>query len=146
MKNKKVEVSIRIGDGLDLQIKGNKEVVQDIIADIHRKEEQRARFRAEFSKRRNFFMHSVTPEVRAIPAHRTKTDIILGLMKDGFFNDPKTISDIQKTMQEKGYLYSLPSLSPLLIRLVRQGILDRTRSEKNWQYVKGGQNADRIRS
>ena len=145
MKEKKVEVVIKTNSGVELKIESDRETVQEIVAEIHRREVQRARFREDFMKRRDRFLEHVKKnreESKNFDKKRsfikTRKDIILELMRTPFFDEPKQIGDIQKAMAERGYHYPTTSLSPLLIRLVRQGFLVRSRDEKDWKYVRKG--------
>ena len=61
---------------------------------------------------------------------------ILDLKSIGFFDDKKTISDIQKKLEEQGNIYAQTSLSTPLVRLVRSRDLRRLKQEKIWVYVK----------
>lgn len=154
MAEKKVEVIISTGSGVELRIKGDRQTVQDIVAEIHRREETRARFRedfmkrrtleharfAELTKRRNAMVHGKVIEEHIPKTNpKTKTTIFLELVKERFFGAPKTINDIQRALQQKGYYYPLTTLSPTLLRLVRRGILTRSRNEEKglWEYKSG---------
>lgn len=63
--------------------------------------------------------------------------LILGLKSEGFFEGPKTMMEVCKKLQEEGHYYPLSSLSPALIRLVKQRDLGRIKGKnKKWQWVK----------
>lgn len=56
------------------------------------------------------------------------------LIADGFFTEPRTISDIQERLRhKKGIRLKATDLSPVLVRLLREKALDRERNESN-QY------------
>jgi len=60
---------------------------------------------------------------------------IRDLKGEGFFKSKRTISDIQKTLEEKGHIYALTSLSPALLRVVRSRELGRIKEGGVWKYV-----------
>ncbi len=150
MKKEKVEVVVKTSSGVELKIESDRQTVQEIVSEIHRREESKARFREEFlkrrttedkkfqemMKRRNKIMHSrLKNEISKVG---TKKSIFLELIKNKFFVEPKGIGDIQKALQEKGYHYPTTSLSPTLLRFVRSGMLKRSRNEKGlWTYISG---------
>lgn len=146
---KTVKATIETSSGIKIVIESDRTTVQDVVAEIHRREENRARFRQEFLHRsnvdrekfrkmiksRNILAHDKTAE-KSGP--KTKSDIISDLIKNGFFKEPKTITDVQKILQEKGYHYPLSSLSPTLLRFLRKELLLRFRNKNGiWSYKSG---------
>ena len=63
------------------------------------------------------------------------TGYIADLAEEGFFKTKRTLSEVQKKLEEKGHIYAQTSLSPPLIRLVRKKALRRIREKKSWVYV-----------
>lgn len=57
------------------------------------------------------------------------------LKEEGFFKSKRTLSDIQKKLEEKGHIYALTSLSPALLRVVRSRDLGRIKEGGIWKYV-----------
>lgn len=66
------------------------------------------------------------------------TQFVRDRIADGFFDSPKTLSDIQALLKDKqGREVPLTSLSPLFTRLLRAGELDRSKNDEgSYQYVK----------
>jgi hypothetical protein len=60
---------------------------------------------------------------------------ILELTKTDFFKQKRTISEIQKKLEERGHIYAQTSISTPLIRLVRTHELRRIKDKKSWVYV-----------
>jgi hypothetical protein len=60
---------------------------------------------------------------------------IFELKSLGFFDEKKSIVDIQKKLEEQGHIYAQTSLSPALVRLVRSKDLRRVKEDKVWMYV-----------
>jgi hypothetical protein len=60
---------------------------------------------------------------------------IFELKSLGFFDEKKSIVDIQKKLEEQGHIYAQSSLSPALVRLVRGKDLRRVKEDKVWMYV-----------
>jgi len=67
---------------------------------------------------------------------------ILTLKEEGFFDNPKTISEIVAELKSKDYHLKAPDLTLPLRRIVRKSILIRTKKNsdgsesKNWMYIK----------
>ena len=67
---------------------------------------------------------------------------IIDLIERDFFTDNKTIQDIIKKLQSRGHIYKSPQLTDSLLRLVRQGRLEKTKDHptgeksKLWMYFK----------
>ena len=58
------------------------------------------------------------------------------LVDEGYFKKKRSIGDIQTALEERGYIYSTPSLSPTLIRLIRKrGPLRRIKEADGYKYV-----------
>jgi len=156
MKKEIVKATIKTGSGIELTVESDRRTVQEIVSEIHRKEESRARFREEFEKRRelerkrfeelrhrrNEIVHGASSK-HGTERTRTKTkmDVFADLIRQGFFNESKNIGEVQKALQEKGYHYPVTSLSPTLLRLVRKGDLRRTKQiedeKEMWVYNSG---------
>lgn len=60
---------------------------------------------------------------------------IIELKSLGFFDEKRSIVDIQKKLEEQGYIYAQTSLSPALTRLTRHKDLRRVKDAKVWLYV-----------
>lgn len=56
-------------------------------------------------------------------------------LKDGFFNEPRTIKDLLHRYHEHGAIVKQTSLSGLLLRAVRDGSLARTKAECDGRQV-----------
>lgn len=65
------------------------------------------------------------------------TGNIYELLEEGFFNDPKTISDLQKKLKDRGIKKPTTALMPSLKLLIIKKILDRNKPDKGlYQYFK----------
>lgn len=67
---------------------------------------------------------------------------IISLIEDGFFNTPRTISEIISELKTKDYHLKASDLTLPLRKIVRKGLLVRTKRNadgslpKNWLYAK----------
>ncbi|TRZ64625.1 MAG: hypothetical protein D4Q79_01165 [Spirochaetia bacterium] len=62
---------------------------------------------------------------------------IYELIEDGFFDEPKTISELQKKLKDRGIKRPTTTLMPSLTFLVVKRILDRDKPEKGlYKYFK----------
>lgn len=65
------------------------------------------------------------------------TGNIYELLEEGFFNQPKTISDLQKKLKDRGIKKPTTALMPSLKLLILKRILDRNKPDKGlYQYFK----------
>lgn len=63
-------------------------------------------------------------------------DLIRELVEENYFKGQKrSLSDIQKKLEEGGHIYAQTSLSTPLIRLTKSKELRRLREKKGWMYV-----------
>jgi hypothetical protein len=60
---------------------------------------------------------------------------ILELKNNGFFSEQRSISDVQRKLEEMGHIYAQTSLSTPLIRLVRSNKLRRVKENDSWNYT-----------
>jgi hypothetical protein len=55
---------------------------------------------------------------------------------EGFFKKKRDITEVQNVLEENGYIYSQASLSPALLRLVKdKRVLRRFKEHGVWKYV-----------
>lgn len=65
------------------------------------------------------------------------TGDIYELIEEGFFNGPKTISDLQKKLKDRGIKKPTTALMPSLKHLIIKKVLDRNKPDKGlYQYFK----------
>jgi hypothetical protein len=82
---------------------------------------------------------TTTQEKAVAPEKASAATRILSLKKEGFFQKPKDIGEIQSQLAAKGYHYVQTSLSGPLLKLVRKNELrryqDQRENKKIWVYV-----------
>ena len=61
--------------------------------------------------------------------------LLVRLRDEGFFAEPRLLSDIKRRLEEEGYYYPLSSLTEPLLRAVRKRVLGRVKKEGKWAYV-----------
>lgn len=60
---------------------------------------------------------------------------MLELKSNGFFEEKRTIADIQRKLEELGHIYAQTSLSTPLLRLTRSKKLSRVKENDSWYYT-----------
>lgn len=69
------------------------------------------------------------------------TDLFDGWIAGGFFDEPRTLGDVQKRFHKAGVIVPKTSIPKYLLRAVRKGSLERDEAEVNgkslWTYVRG---------
>jgi hypothetical protein len=64
------------------------------------------------------------------------SDLIIGLNERGYFEKPKTLSEISAALEEEGFLYPVTTLSGVVLGLVKQKHLRRKKIDGKWAYGK----------
>lgn len=64
------------------------------------------------------------------------SDLVINLKEEGFFDKPKGLNEIANSLEEKGYLYPVTTLSGVMLGLVQKKIVGRKRHEGRWVYGK----------
>ena len=64
------------------------------------------------------------------------SDLIISLREEGFFEKPKSLGNISKALEEKGFLYPVTTLSGVVLGLVQKRDLRRKKSSGKWTYGK----------
>lgn len=63
-------------------------------------------------------------------------DLIDSLIDGGFFKKPRDLAAIKAALAEMGHHYPQTTLSPTMLRKVRNRTVHRVREQKRWMYVK----------
>lgn len=63
------------------------------------------------------------------------TDLIANLIDGGFFKKPKDLAAVKMALEEMGHHYPVTTLSPTLLRQVRNRNLRRLKQDKRWMYT-----------
>ncbi len=61
--------------------------------------------------------------------------LITELANEEYFKSKHTIGDIQKILEQRGYIYTTNNLSTPLLRLVKSRVLRRIKENNCWVYV-----------
>jgi len=78
----------------------------------------------------------IRKEKKVIPKKIGPISLILKLKEEKFFDKPRAIGEVKQKLEEKTYYYPSSSLSPALIRLVKQGELGRLKKDGKWMWAK----------
>jgi hypothetical protein len=114
------KANVTFPDGTKVTIQGSEAQVSEIINRI-----------SPVSKGRRPAQKSSGRTTRPGPSTHIQT-----LVDEGYFKKKRSIGDIQTALEERGYIYSTPSLSPTLIRLIRKrGPLRRIKEADGYKYV-----------
>lgn len=63
------------------------------------------------------------------------SSLVIDLIDGGYFKKPKELGAIRLTLQEQGHFFPVTTLSPLMLRLVRNRQLRRIKDKNRWLYV-----------
>jgi len=118
--------TIKAKSGSVITIEGSDEEISNIVAMV---------------ERATAVTHAREPEIKKPDIKRREqrkrvaaSDLIAELKEGGFFNKPKSLGEITKALEEKGYVYPMTTLSGVMISLVQRKLLGRKRAEGKWVY------------
>src|SRR5256712_3857866 len=79
----------------------------------------------------------VEPEERDAAGRRFETcrGLLTTLWKEGWFASPRSLSEAHEELSRRGYNYDPTAVSHSLVDLVREGILFRDGSSRNYRYI-----------
>ncbi len=66
----------------------------------------------------------------------TTSELITELKEERYFDKPRSLGEILNTLQEKGYVFKITSLSGTMLDFVKRRILARKKIDKKWKYGK----------
>lgn len=79
-----------------------------------------------------------TKEVKLVSRGRRATtcrELIETMWKEGWFSEPKSLSDVWEEMARRGYNYEKSAVAHALADLVREGVLTRRGRPRSYVYV-----------
>jgi hypothetical protein len=121
MTNAKIELP----NGTKIEIEGSPDDIQRVINAIGKQEENKS-------------IKSDKAPPAEIPKRKEKvgiTGLILELKQQGFFKQKRELKEIQEKLESEGYIYPVTTLSPILIRFVKDRELGRIKENGKWKYV-----------
>jgi hypothetical protein len=115
--------SITLPTGAKVIIKGSQAEVAELLAKFQSGSPSTAR-RPE------------NPSVRADHKRAGPLRLINDLIDADFFKSPQELGAVRMALEAQGHFYPTTSLSPLMLRLVRNRQLRRIKTQKRWGYVR----------
>jgi len=64
------------------------------------------------------------------------SDLVVELKEEGYFNKPRSLTDVANTLEEKGYIYPVTTLSGVMLGLIQKKLLGRKKLKGKWVYGK----------
>jgi len=79
----------------------------------------------------------VEPQTADSDEHKGETSrsVITTMWKEGWFSNPRALSEVHEEMSRRGYHYDRTAVSHTLVDLVREGSLFRDGSMRNYRYI-----------
>jgi len=68
--------------------------------------------------------------------NRTISDLVIELKEEGFFEKPKNLTEIMNTLEEKGHICPITTLSGVMMGIVQKKLLRRKKVDGKWVYGK----------
>jgi hypothetical protein len=121
------KATIKTETGAVITIDGTPEEISNILATYERTSvvghAKKAIARAQSSK-------------KAEKRKDSASDLIISLKEEGFFEKPRSLGDIGKALEERGFLYPVTTLSGVVLGLLKKRELRRKKTEGKWVYGK----------
>jgi hypothetical protein len=67
--------------------------------------------------------------------HLTCRDVLLTMWREGWFAEPKLLSQVDEELNRRGYHYDRSAVSHILSDLMREGIFSRDGNPRGYRYV-----------
>jgi len=115
--------SITLPSGAKVVIEGNQTEVAELIA----------KFQGPSSPAVNRLEKSA---VKSAAKRAGPLRLIVDLIEADFFRTPQELGAVRTALEEQGHFYPTTSLSPLMLRLVRNKQLRRIKTNRRWTYVR----------
>ena len=123
------KAQIKLLNGTEVQIEGTPKEINELLKFYS--DQKTSNIRTSGSKNKQSKGNKKNKKIINGP-----TELIKGLIEEGYFKGQKrTLSDVQKKLEERGHIYAQTSLSMPLIRLTRGRDLRRIKDKKGWIYV-----------
>jgi predicted transcriptional regulator YheO len=121
------KATIKSKTGALITVEGTKEEVSEILATVEKA--------ATIGHARGVIAKATTAK-KEQKKRMAASDLIVELKEDGFFDKPKTLTEIAKALEEKGYIYPVTTLSGVMLGLVQKRLFGRKKLEGKWVYGK----------
>lgn len=113
--------------GTKITIEGTEDEVASLVLRLDNRRDEKAEGPITEEKRRSA---STRGKVKATPL-----SLVKHLIDENFFEKPRALGEIKTALQEQGRFYPTTTLSPIVLRLVRQKELRRVKEKNRWLYV-----------
>ena len=68
------------------------------------------------------------------PRHATCRGIVEDMLREGWFNTPRSLSEVASELARRGYNYDRTAIAHVLLDMVRMGLLIREGEARNYVY------------
>ena len=123
-EEQKVRIKMKVGN-IEFEIECREDQLQEIVKNVLSTVTEHVKKSA------------LTPVEAAYPAERAETcrGIIERLWREGFFAEPRSLSEVHEEMTRIGYHYDRTAVAHVLLDLVRDGILTREGKPRRYVYI-----------
>jgi len=121
------KATIKSRTGATITIEGSEKEVSNILS-VFERTEAVAQVKKTISKK--------TAAAKDQKKRMAASDLVVELKEEGFFEKPKGLGQISKSLEEKGYLYPITTLSGVVLGLVQKKMLRRKKLDGKWVYGK----------
>ena len=125
------KANLVLPDGTTVAIEGTAEEVAVLLGKFSQPGPEETPVKPEKKKKRTAAGGSGGPRKKK----DGPTGLIKTLAEEDYFKSKRSISDIQKKLEERGHIYARTSISPCLTRLTKSRDLRRLKENNVWVYV-----------
>jgi len=125
-----IKAHLTLPNGTKIHMEGDQEDIEKIISTFSDKTSNQTK-PAEKSPKR------IKPkgQFRKRNALSGPKHLIINLIETNFFKERRKLSVIRTKLEEAGHIYPVTTISPALVRLVREKQLRRLKESGDWVYV-----------
>ncbi|MCD6537579.1 hypothetical protein J7L18_03090 [Candidatus Bathyarchaeota archaeon] len=122
-KERKIRIKMKVGN-VEFEIECHEDQVQNVVDKVLSTVTEHAK---------------KVPTAEGIPHPTERTETCRGILerlwREGFFSEPRSLSQVHEEMTRIGYHYDRTAVAHVLLDLVRDGILTREGRPRRYVYV-----------
>lgn len=127
-KEDKVKVKLKRGD-LEIEVESTVDKISDVISRVI---EGLSRQKIQLEPPTGY---AVARQTKKREGHITCRGLVEELWREGWFSEPRALSDVVEELSKRGYNYNSTAVSHSLMDLTRSGLLTRFGTPRTYRYV-----------
>lgn len=121
------KATIKTQSGAVITVEGSEKEISHVLADFER---------STLVTREKEVVSKKTSARKEQKKRSAVSDLVVTLQEEGYFDKPKSLTDIAHALQEAGHLVPVTSLSGVMLGLVQKKLFRRKKVDGKWVYGK----------